>query len=272
MQLSEQLLHTTIRIEASLASGGCSVGTGFFFKFCDDGKTYVPAIVTNRHVVEGAYEYRVIFSRSDENGNLLNINEQLTMRGSESDWIAHPDESADLCVLPIGPALNGFIRAGKHLLTIPLSLELLPTDKQIQDMGCMDEVTMVGYPNGIWDEANNLPIVRRGITATPYRYDYQGQKEFLVDMACYPGSSGSPVFLYNEGTYLENDAVVMGKRLYLLGILRAVPIRTLLGDITVSTIAHVSVQDMLNLGIVIKSERLRDFDPIVRERLSVSGN
>lgn len=80
MQLSEQLLHTTIRIEASLASGGCSVGTGFFFKFCDDGKTYVPAIVTNRHVVEGAYEYRVIFSRSDENGNLLNINEQLTMR------------------------------------------------------------------------------------------------------------------------------------------------------------------------------------------------
>lgn len=146
MQLSEQLLHTTIRIEASLASGGCSVGTGFFFKFCDDGKTYVPAIVTNRHVVEGAYEYRVIFSRSDENGNLLNINEQLTMRGSESDWIAHPDESVDLCVLPIGPALNGFIRAGKHLLTIPLSLELLPTDKQIQDMGCMDEVTMVGYP------------------------------------------------------------------------------------------------------------------------------
>lgn len=176
MQLSEQLLHTTIRIEASLASGGCSVGTGFFFKFCDDGKTYVPAIVTNRHVVEGAYEYRVIFSRSDENGNLLNINEQLTMRGSESDWIAHPDESVDLCVLPIGPALNGFIRAGKHLLTIPLSLELLPTDKQIQDMGCMDEVTMVGYPNGIWDEANNLPIVRRGITATPYRYDYQGRK------------------------------------------------------------------------------------------------
>ncbi len=71
---------------------------------------------------------------------------------------------------------------------------------------------------------------------------------------------------------MENDAVVMGKRLYLLGILRAVPIRTLLGDITVSTIAHVSVQDMLNLGIVIKSERLRDFDPIVRERLSVSGN
>lgn len=53
MQLSEQLLHTTIRIEASLASGGCSVGTGFFFKFCDNGKTHVPAIVTNRHVVEG---------------------------------------------------------------------------------------------------------------------------------------------------------------------------------------------------------------------------
>lgn len=198
MQLSEQLLHTTIRIEASLPSGECSVGTGFFFKFCDDGKTFVPAVVTNKHVVKGGYEYRVIFSRADENGNLLNINERLTMRGSDSDWISHPDENVDLCVLPIGPALNGFIQAGKHLLTIPLSLELLPTKTLIKDMGCMEEVTMIGYPNGIWDEANNLPIVRRGITATPYRYDYRGEKEFLVDMACYPGSSGSPVFLYKE--------------------------------------------------------------------------
>lgn len=37
MQLSEQLLHTTIRIEASLASGGCSVGTGFFLALLDQG-------------------------------------------------------------------------------------------------------------------------------------------------------------------------------------------------------------------------------------------
>ena len=91
MQLSEQLLHTTIRIEASLPSGECSIGTGFFFKFCDDGKTFVPAIVTNKHVVKDGYEYRVIFSRADENGNLLNINEPLTMGGSDSDWISHPD-------------------------------------------------------------------------------------------------------------------------------------------------------------------------------------
>ena len=272
MQLSEQLLHTTIRIEATLSSGGCSVGTGFFFKFCDDGKTYVPAIVTNKHVVKDAIEYRVIFSRVDEKGNLLNINEQLTMQGSDDNWIAHPDPNVDLCVLPIAPAINGFLQAGKHLLTIPLSMELLPTDEQIRDMGCMDEVTMVGYPDGIWDEANNLPIVRKGITATPYKYNYQGEREFLVDMACYPGSSGSPVFLYNEGTYLENGAVVMGRRLYLLGILRAVHVRNVLGNITVSTIAHVNVQDMLNLGIVIKSERLRDFDPVLRERLSAPTN
>ena len=139
--------------------------------------------MTNKHVVKGGYEYRVIFSRADENGNLLNINERLTMRGSDSDWISHPDENVDLCVLPIGPALNGFIQAGKHLLTIPLSLELLPTKTLIKDMGCMEEVTMIGYPNGIWDEANNLPIVRRGITATPYRYDYRGEKVQAVPLS-----------------------------------------------------------------------------------------
>lgn len=272
MQLSEQLLHTTIRIEASLAPDVVSVGTGFFFKFCDDGQTNVPAIVTNKHVVQGANEYKVMFSRVDEHGNLLNIMEPLTMLGGEDNWINHPDDNVDLCVLPIGPAIHGFHEVGKHLLTIPLSMELLPTPKQIEDMGCMDEVTMVGYPNGLWDTKNNLPIVRKGITATPYKYDYQGEKEFLVDMACYPGSSGSPVFLYNEGTYLDNDAVVMGKRLYLLGILRAVPIRNIHGEITISTVGQVEPQDMLNLGIVIKSERLRDFDPLLRNRLSSTAN
>jgi hypothetical protein len=25
---------------------------------------------------------------------------------------------------------------------------------------------MIGYPNGIWDAKNNLPVIRKGITAT----------------------------------------------------------------------------------------------------------
>lgn len=52
---------------------------------------------------------------------------------------------------------------------------------------------MVGYPDGIWDEFNNQPIVRRGITATHPKNDFNGKGEFLIDAVCFPGSSGSPV-------------------------------------------------------------------------------
>ena len=53
---SELLTYSTVRIECRLAGGGLSTGTGFFFRFLNNETTHVPAIVTNKHVVEGAIE------------------------------------------------------------------------------------------------------------------------------------------------------------------------------------------------------------------------
>ena len=50
---SEQLTYSTARIECETDEGPAS-GTGFFYKFLDDGEKHVPAVVTNRHVVSGA--------------------------------------------------------------------------------------------------------------------------------------------------------------------------------------------------------------------------
>jgi len=57
---------------------------------------------------------------------------------------------------------------------------------------------MIGYPNGLWDHVNNLPLIRRGITASHPGVDYQiegqnGPGVTVIDMACFPDSSGSPV-------------------------------------------------------------------------------
>jgi hypothetical protein len=48
---------------------------------------------------------------------------------------------------------------------------------------------MVGYPNGLWDTANNFPLIRRGVTATHIKNNYNGKSEFVIDIACYGGSS-----------------------------------------------------------------------------------
>ncbi len=62
---------------------------------------------------------------------------------------------------------------------------------------------MVGYPVGLWDSVNNMPILRRGSTATLLDWTYEGRQEFVIDAACFPGSSGSPVFKYTVGDYIQ---------------------------------------------------------------------
>lgn len=178
-------------------------------------------------------------------------------------WIAHPDPSVDLCVLPIAFVYNAFGAGGKRLAISLFSADLIPSETDLNALGAIEDVTMIGYPNGLWDYHNNLPIVRRGITATPAYSDYCGNKEFLVDMACCPGSSGSPVLLYNEGTYRTGDAISLGTRLMLLGILYTAPVRDAEGRIAVADIPRVVSQGMLNLGFVIKAERLLEFEALI---------
>ena len=66
---------------------------------------------------------------------------------------------------------------------------------------------------------NKLPVIRQGITATPIWNDFNGEYKFLIDGGVYPGSSGSPVFICNQGAYSCNSGIVVGSRLYFVGII-----------------------------------------------------
>jgi hypothetical protein len=122
---------------------------------------------------------------------------------------------------------------------------------------------MVGYPNGLADEKNNLPLIRRGITATPFYIDHNGDSEFVVDCACFPGSSGSPVLIVNEGSYsLHKRPLQSGNRMVLIGILYAGPLFDAKGEIKkykVPTTNTVITDIPMNLGYCIPSIKLLDF-------------
>jgi hypothetical protein len=63
--------------------------------------------------------------------------------------------------------------------------------------------------------------------------DYNGLPAFLVDASVFPGSSGSPVFLLDRGISMRRTGEVQlgTSRLALLGILAAVHVRQVSGDI-----------------------------------------
>lgn len=98
--------------------------------------------------------------------------------------------------------LIGHIKKSGHDVYLPwIGGDLIPNVKAIEEIDLIETVTFFGYPNGIWDTANFLPIARRGVTATPISIDFQGKKQFLIDASVFPGSSGSPVFIINTGMY-----------------------------------------------------------------------
>lgn len=183
----------------------------------------------------------------------------------------HPDPAVDLCLLPIGPLWNKAQKEDRMFFIRCLKKENIPSASQIADLDALEEILMVGYPIGIWDSTNNMPICRRGITATHPRLDYEGRKEFLIDVACFPGSSGSPVLLYNLGMRRDKRGNrVLGRRMFLLGVLYAGPQYTVEGEIKVVPIpTHTMPTPVsetripVNLGMVIKAERILELQTLL---------
>lgn len=271
LTISEIAMHSTVHIECKNALNNSSNGTGFFFSFHSHENIHVPVIVTNKHVVENSCQGSFHLNMCGSDNKLSYGNhQQVLLDNFEQRWFKHPDPDVDLAIMPYGTVINSMIQNGLNPFLCPLNSSLIYSEEALNSLLPIEDIVMIGYPSGIWDHKNNLPIVRRGSTATPVYVDYLGKKEFLVDAACFPGSSGSPIFLLNQGTYTTRDAsIVAGSRIVLLGILYSGPLRQVIGEIReVSTpvdTRYVAIsQDMLNLGTCIKANRILDFLPILK--------
>jgi hypothetical protein len=267
---SEQLAYSTIRIEVTYSDGMTGTGTGFIFRFIDDGVNHIPAIVTNNHVIKGALSGRFHLTLNDGNNNpKVGSYIPIEFDNFESRWFSHPDSNVDLAVMPIAPVLKEADKKGLELYYIALDASLIPTQDEMSQLTAVEDILMVGYPIGIWDYKNNMPIFRRGITATHPAIQYNGKDEFMIDAACFPGSSGSPIMLFNTGNYVnKSGGTVIGSRIKLLGILYAGPQYTADGEIVIEDVPtqnmHIAkIKVPINLGIAIRSDKLMDFDKIL---------
>lgn len=267
----EQLVHSTVRIETTQVGGGGSCGTGFFVNFLQDDIQAIPAIVTNKHVVFGASDgkFHLTLAKPDGSPHIGN-HRQFVLGNFESRWILHPDPTIDLAVFLIGPLLNEAQQYGERIFYVPLRTELIPQEAERKALSTMEEIVMIGYPSGIWDATNNLPVIRRGITATHPAISWNGKTEFLTDIASFPGSSGSPVLLANLNGYTDaNGNTYLGaQRIRLLGVHYAGAMHTATGEIRVvttpSSMSPIAITEIPNnIGVAIASQRLLDFEPII---------
>jgi len=257
----------TVRILTSKdnTNNWTGTGTGFLYSFTKDNKT-APILITNKHVLDGAVTIGLTFHVTTDNNNTPapGAGRRISFPSQKVQIIRHPDPDVDLAGIMIFPIINfASDNEGWQPFIKCLGKENLPSAQMIDDFSALEDVIMVGYPNGLVDTTNNFPIIRRGITSTPYTANYQGKQEFLVDIAVYGGSSGSPIFVMNEGSWATKNGLTMGTRFAVIGILHAGHIQTINGQIVAEPVPTklapvAKVKHMINLGLCIKSALIED--------------
>ena len=269
---SEKLMYSTVRL-----SIGNTCGTGFFYKLDTDKKTII--VVSNRHLAENVNSLEDLdFSKSSitqkteflihlDDGNNQSFYEDIT-------WFLHPTQ--DLAFFDLSSVLNKHpLPTNKNYYYIPVSSASIPSQNTLDNLFAIEDVVMLGYPNGLYDTVNNYPIFRTGKTGSHPAIDYNGEKKALLDVSCVPGSSGSPVFILDEGWIrYKNGALAQGNRVLFLGVENSMPIRRSnalfkkikLPDGTnkLEKLEDYFVIDDMKLGYYIKASELKGFDPQIK--------
>lgn len=268
----EALPYTVVRIRAGDLNDTTTFhsGTGFFYVL-KIGMVDVALIVSNRHVLCGKTWIEIDFASSDEQGvRVFGPPLKVRIEAGQLPIFEHPDPLVDLAAIPLNPLLEELIQHGKKPHAPCLSSNLFIPDQQQTILHAATSVLMIGFPTGIMDERNNLPVVRRGTLATHYKADYQGKTNFVVDIAAFGGSSGSPVFAFFENMFTDergNTSLFGGVRLYFIGVLHSGPLMTANGRIvpapvpTSSFIAQTNM--MIHLGYCVKAFRVEELKSVI---------
>ncbi len=105
----------------------------------------------------------------------------------------HTDSEVDVAILRVDDLLRERMKPGNiYMTSSSVSEEDLPENKNIS-AEVADDVVIIGYPKGFYDEKNFFPIVKSGIIATRWGMNFNDMPVFLIDAKLFPGSSGSIV-------------------------------------------------------------------------------
>ncbi|MGG7054499.1 S1 family peptidase [Nitrosomonas sp. ANs5] len=258
--ITKRLLFNTIRVDTVLEDGSEGSGTAFVVNHVHARGAH-NFIVTNRHLVDSVRCGGLVFTQKRNGQPAFGQRFQLNIEDFSHAWFMHPDPEVDLAIIPLRPLEQSAHDQGVELYYHTIDSRLSLDTPAQHTLDALEEVLFVGYPSGVWDQVNLMPILRRGTTATPIALDFEGRREFLIDAAVYPGSSGSPVFVYQSDTMRPMQSA--SKKFLFAGVVAAVFFReeaNHLVPVPVPANNHSMVMgsEMIDLGLVIKARAVID--------------
>lgn len=274
---TKNILDSTTALIETASESGKSRGTGFMLALQMKHDEIAPLLITNKHVMEGAKELTVKLSLSSPSDSTqkIGIAKYTLKKGVDSIIFKHPDRDIDLAAINIAAVLQNLTDAGYAGHGTMFSEHDLVRSDDLDSLEQSETVVMIGYPTGLSDEKHNLPIVRQGTIASDPRIDFDGRRHFVIDCACFPGSSGSPVVLKEKQSFsIEKGIATISRRPNkLIGVLYAGPTHTSKGKIVIKDIPSsledfAEVRHMINLGYVIPAKHILAFKDMMSARLA----
>ncbi len=212
--INNNFLYAVTHLRVVFAKGINEVafeGTGFFVK--KDKELY---LITNRHVIDleykdagnrySGYKLRTI------SFDARRFDEQNSRAVTQNYVISRPTYkfASDLyddiaCFYTIK------VKGSVELTPISIPYQMLAdADFITNKLAACDRVALIGFPAGVWDVKNNLPILRSGVISSDPRLDYNNQLSSAGHVIGYEafstgGASGSPVFALQKGFQIDGD-------------------------------------------------------------------
>lgn len=196
MNLLDSLHQIVARLAIKHYDGSTVNGTGLYFYHEETDQFF---IITNRHLLQLACCIDFFVSNSIDSTEITNIQVDKVSEKVYYHW----DNNVDLCALNITANYRDEEEKKTNLNWTFVRRELILNKTQSLNLKNIENTYMVGFPDGLIDKLNNKPIIRAGISATKISTKFDGQKMFLIDIPCFPGSSGSPILIIDDNKQCE---------------------------------------------------------------------
>jgi hypothetical protein len=75
-----------------------------------------------------------------------------------SRWSLHPNRDIDLAFLPFKLIVEKCFALNRRPFFTSIESSTIPDDNELKKLTTIEDVLMIGYPNRLWDEVNNIPF------------------------------------------------------------------------------------------------------------------
>jgi hypothetical protein len=201
------LITMESKIEGKVVEGN---GSGFFyFEYADqpvEGTQMTEIknmwLITNRHVILGVdkeiapdrltFRFRKLVHEISLSWDEIHLTHDQIIERTR----VHSNKMIDIAAISILDLMTEKIKLQpegvQYLSPYGISKNDMPANNKLKvEVG--DDLLVIGDPKGYHDEVNLYPIVKFGIIASGWRYQFDGIPYFLIDTGLKVGSSGSLV-------------------------------------------------------------------------------